>query len=82
MADDFYPRQITFTIPGSPGVQVTATEDNGQIDFTAQVLGGATVGDLRGLFFNFTDAKVSGLSVTGDSDSVEPDFDEQRPRSR
>lgn len=67
MANDFFPRQITFTIPGSPSVQVTATEKNGTIEFFTQIVGGATVGDLRGLFFDFTDSKVAGLKVTGDS---------------
>jgi len=67
MSDDFCPRQIIFTIPGQPSVQVTATEHDGAIDFTVEVVGGGTVGDLRGLFFNFNDAKMAGLSIQGDS---------------
>lgn len=63
-ADDFCPRQIIFTIPGSPGVQVTATEVNGAIHFDLDVLNGAKVGDLRGLFFDFTESKLAGLSIT------------------
>lgn len=66
MADEFCPRTITFTIPGggpgNPGVQITAVEDNGSIDFTVDVLGNA---DLRGLFFHLNEAHLNGLVVSG-----------------
>jgi len=71
-ADEFCPRTISFTIPGgspgNPGVQVTAVEHQengvktGTIDFTVDVLGDA---DLRGLFFQFNEAHLNGLKVTG-----------------
>jgi hypothetical protein len=63
--DPFCPRQVSFTIPGTPGVQVTATENSGNIDFTVDVLDSSTLtGDLRGLFFQFNDAKLGSLIVT------------------
>ena len=38
--DEFCPRQISFTIPGKVGVQVTATEtSDGSIDFVVDVIG-------------------------------------------
>jgi hypothetical protein len=65
-SDPFCPRQIIFTIPGQPGVQVTATENDGKIDFTVDVLNDPTVtGDLRGLFFHFNESKLATLQVTG-----------------
>lgn len=70
--EEFCPRTISFTIPGggpgNPGVQVTAVEHQengvktGTIDFTVDVLGDA---DLRGLFFQFNEAHLNGLKVTG-----------------
>jgi len=63
------PRQVVFTLPGAPGVQITATEINGEIHFTIDVLDtfGST-GDLRALFFNIADEELAGLTVTsGDS---------------
>jgi Cadherin-like domain len=64
--DPFCPRQISFTIPGQPGVQVTATENSGNIDFTVDVLDSSTLtGDLRGLFFQFNESKLGSLQVTG-----------------
>jgi hypothetical protein len=64
--DAFCPRQISFTIPGQPGVQVTATQNGGSIDFTVDVLDSSTLtGDLRGLFFQFDESKLSSLQVTG-----------------
>jgi hypothetical protein len=70
--EEFCPRTISFTIPGggpgNPGVQVTAVEHQengvktGTIDFTVDVLGDA---DLRGLFFQFNEAHLNGLTVTG-----------------
>jgi hypothetical protein len=64
--DPFCPRQVSFTIPGTPGVQVTATENGGNIDFTVDVLDSSTLtGDLRGLFFHFNELKLGSLQVTG-----------------
>jgi Bacterial Ig domain len=66
-AEEFCPRTLAFTIPGNPGVQVTAVqlpgidEDHGSIHFTVDVDGNA---DLRGLFFHLADeAKLAGLDV-------------------
>ena len=39
LSDEFCPRQISFTIPGKAGVLVTATEDDGKINFVVDVLG-------------------------------------------
>jgi hypothetical protein len=66
MADVFCPRSITFTIPGVPGVQVTAVQNGGVIDFTVDVIDSSSLtGDLRGLFFQFNDAKLdTDLKVT------------------
>lgn len=64
--DDFCPRQIVFSIPGNPAVQVTATENGGDIDFTVDVQeSGKVTADLRALFFHFNEAKVTGLTITG-----------------
>jgi hypothetical protein len=61
---EFCPRQVSFTIAGSPGVLVTATENAGSIDFTLDVLDSTKLtGDLRGLFFQFNEAKLAGLQV-------------------
>jgi hypothetical protein len=65
MSDDFCPRQIVFTIPGNPPVQVTATEVDGTIVFQVDVQEGATTADLRGLFFDINEAKLDGLSISG-----------------
>jgi hypothetical protein len=61
------PREIVFTIPGAPGVTVTGTEDGaGNLDFTATVNATAQLtGDLGGIFFQFNDAKLSGLQISG-----------------
>lgn len=67
MSDDFCPRQIIFTIPGNPPVLVTATEDNGAIVFKIDVQEGASSADLRGFFFDINEAKMGGLSISGDS---------------
>lgn len=60
-------RSITFTIPGNPGVQVTATESDGKINFVVDVLNTSLItGDLRGLFFNVVDdGKLTGLTAAG-----------------
>ena len=65
LAEEFCPRQITFTIPGKAGVQVTATEHDGAIDFVVDVLDTKHSGDLRGLFFHFNELKLGGLQITG-----------------
>lgn len=67
MPDVFCPRQIVFEIPGSPSVVVTATENSGFVDFSISVdQSGGVTADLRGLFFDIVEAKMPGLSVTGD----------------
>lgn len=67
MSDEFCPRQITFTIPGSPGVQVTATEVDGSIVFEVVAIGTTNkIPDLRGLFFDLDESSMAGLTVTGD----------------
>ena len=64
-ADPFCPRTISFTIPGNPGVQVTAVENAGKIDFTVDVLNGTAItADLRGLFFHFNEAKLGALTIS------------------
>jgi hypothetical protein len=71
LEDLFCPRQISFTIPGAPGVQVTATENGGNIDFVADVLDTPTLtADLRGLFFHFDEADLAGLTVTGGDGTI------------
>lgn len=68
MPEPFCPRQITFTIPGSPGVVVTATEVDGAIEF--HVVAEDTTNltpDLRGLFFDIDESKLGGLTVSGDA---------------
>ena len=67
-ADEFCPRTITFTIPTKHGVgvQVTAVEHEGNIDFTVDVLGTPLrTADLRGLFFNFDETDLPGLQIVG-----------------
>src|SRR5215472_791108 len=64
------PRGITFTVPGAPGVTIHGEEGEGllagDLVFTATVNNTASlVGDLGGLFFQFNDAKLNGLQVTG-----------------
>jgi len=64
------PRGITFTVPGAPGVTIHGEEGEGllagDLVFTATVSNTASlVGDLGGLFFQFNDAKLNGLQVTG-----------------
>ena len=66
MSDNFCPRQISFLLPGNPGVRVTATEDgSGGILFTVDVQDttGST-GDLRAVFFDIDPAAMAGLIVS------------------
>jgi len=64
--DEFCPRQITFTIPGKVGVQVTATERDGHIDFVVDVLGSAQdAADLRALFMQYDESKLGTLQISG-----------------
>ena len=64
--DPFCPRQITFTIPGKVGVQVTITENEGKLDFVVDVLGqGQQAADLRGLFFHFNELQLGSLKIVG-----------------
>jgi len=65
MSDDFCPRQIIFELPGNPGVLVTATERDGEIDFIIDVENTTSAtGDLRALFFHFNEAKLPGLVIS------------------
>ena len=51
-------RKITFTIPGMPGVTVTATEQlDGSILFDLE-LSEAADADIRGLFFDINDPSL------------------------
>jgi len=67
-ADVVCPRSITFTEAGSPSVTINVVEDAGNLDFTVTVDPAAKNGDLSGLFFDFTNSKLSTLSVSGDPD--------------
>lgn len=61
-------RKLTFFIAGNPGVSVTMTEIAGgdlRFDLAVDTSGGR-IGDLRGLFFDVTDASLlGGLSASG-----------------
>jgi hypothetical protein len=64
-------RCINFTIPGAPGVNIEVCEDAGSLDFTASVNNTSQlIGDLGGIFFQFNDAKLSTLQVSGSLISV------------
>jgi Bacterial Ig domain len=68
MSDDWCPRQIVFMLPGVPGVQVTATEVDGTVEFIIDVLDSKlSTGDLRALFFHINEDELPGLAVTSDS---------------
>ncbi|MEO7189304.1 MAG: Ig-like domain-containing protein [Sphingomicrobium sp.] len=55
---------MSFTIPGVPGVLVTATEVAGKIEFSVDVIDTrASTGDLRALFFHINPAELPGLTV-------------------
>lgn len=65
MSDEVCPRQIIFTIPGAPSVEVIATERNGAIQFSVDLQNDARVtGDLRALFFHVDPSKLPGLTVS------------------
>ena len=70
------PRQVTFTLPGVPGVQIIATEiAGGKIQFTADVQDSSlSDGDLRALFFHLSESKLAGLTIS----SSEPMLTETR----
>jgi len=66
-----FTRSISFLIPGTgkkPGVKVTATEVNGTLFFTVDMVSTSQqTTDIRGLFFNLNDpAKLAGLSFEGE----------------
>src|SRR5258708_5123514 len=65
IADEGRPRSITVTIPGAPSATVTVVEDGGNLDFTVTLPGPKA--DISGLFFDFTNSKLSGLHVSGSS---------------
>ena len=65
-ADVVCPRSVTFTLPGSPSATVKVVEDAGALDFTVSINGPKA--DLSGLFFDFTNSKLAGLTVSGDPD--------------
>ena len=60
--DVVFPRSIAFTLTGSPGVTIKVVEDHGNLDFTLTATGKA---NLTGLFFDFTNTKLSTLKVSG-----------------
>lgn len=62
ISDVVDPRSITFTLAGSPGVNINVVEDGGKLDFTLTT---TLKADLSGLFFDFTNSKLSTLSVAG-----------------
>ena len=66
ISDVVCPRSITFTLAGSPDVTVNVVEDGGHLDFnlTANTADPKSA-DLSGLFFDFTNSKLSTLSVSG-----------------
>jgi hypothetical protein len=59
------PRSVSFNLAGVPGVQITAVEVAGTIQFTVDVQDSAkSTGDLRALFFHINEAELTGLTVT------------------
>ena len=67
-------RKITFTIPGIPGLTITATEQaDGSILFEL-LLDGGTNADIRGLFFDINDPSlINNLQIDG-ADVAQWDF--------
>lgn len=67
--------QQTFIIDGDVDTRITIVEDNGELVFTVEVLEtDGQIGDLRGLFFDFNDESLTGLSVDG-ADVTDQKFD-------
>ncbi len=66
-------RSITFTVEGPVDTLVEITElSDGTLSFEIMALGGALLGDLRGLFFDLSavDADSAGLSITSADGTV------------
>ena len=62
------PREVSFMLSGLPGVEVTATEVAGKIEFVVDVLdSNLSTGDLRALFFHINEAELAGLTLTSTS---------------
>lgn len=66
MSHDLCPREIVFTLPGFPGVQITATEVDGKIVFQVDVIDSNESADLRGLFLHLDESELTGLTITSD----------------
>ena len=59
---------ISFTLPGGPGLRITATQlEDGRLRIDAGLTSaGSLVADLRGLFFHIgTESLLAGLQITG-----------------
>ena len=68
MSHPLCPRQMAFTLDGNPGVQVTATESGGSIQFSVDVVDSElSTGDLRALFFHIAESELSGLTISSAS---------------
>ena len=68
MSHPLCPRQMSFTLDGNPGVQVTATESGGSIQFNLDVIDSElSTGDLRALFFHIAESELSGLTISSAS---------------
>ena len=68
MSNSACPREVSFTLPGLPGVQITATEVAGTIEFNVDVLDSSlSDGDLRALFFHLNELHLAGLTVSSSS---------------
>jgi hypothetical protein len=64
--EPFCPRSIKFALPAKLGisVDVEVVENNGNLDFTVEVLGTPRhTADLRGLFFHFQESALPGLTL-------------------
>ncbi|VIO71622.1 hypothetical protein CI1B_38090 [Bradyrhizobium ivorense] len=72
---EFCPRSIHFKLFAKQGivVDITATENAGNIDFSVEVLGSPSkTADLRGLFFHFNELDLPGMQII-DHDGVVTD---------
>ncbi len=68
MSHPLCPRQMSFTLAGLPGVQITATESGGTLQFGVDVLDSQlSTGDLRALFFHIVESELSGLTISSAS---------------